>query len=524
MEPELKTLNDYYGILKRRRWSLILPVLIIFTISIIAALILPPTYRSTATILIEEQEIPREFVVATVTSFAEQRIQTINQTIMSTTRLLGIINRFNLYTDLRNKLTTEEIAAKMRKRIKFEAISADVIDRRTGRPTAATIAFSLSFEGDDPQQVFQVTNVLSSLYLEENLKTREQQTQGTSKFLAEEATALQQQLSGIDRKIADFKERNIHELPELLQVNLQGLDRTDREMDQLKDQLRTLKEKEGYLQVQLISIPTDAANQDRTLLKELKAKLVQLQSRASDKHPDVIKTRVEIAELEKRLNVAPAKQGIVTDGNQADNPAYITLASQLASTQSDIESVKRQVEELNKRREGYLKRLESSPRVEESYKALTVERNNTQLKYDDMMKKSMEAKVAQGLEKGQMGERFTLIDPARLPEKPVKPNIPAILLIGLFLGAGAGIGLTSLKEFNDRSTRSSIDLEKATSLPVLTDIPEIITWKELDKKKKRRRILLTGIVLAIIIGLLVFHFLIMDFDILWIKIMRRMTF
>ena len=206
---------------------------------------------SHSTILIEDQEIPREFVATTVTSYAEQRLQSINQRVMSSTKLMEIINRFNLYQELKNKADAEEITAKMRKDIKFETISADVVDPRTGSAKAATIAFSLSYRGEKPAVVQQIASVLASLYLEENLKVREQQTSGTTKFLEEEMKSVQASLAELDAKIAAFKQRNIDALPELSQANLQGSDRLDIEVDRLNEQLRSLKEKESYLQTQL---------------------------------------------------------------------------------------------------------------------------------------------------------------------------------------------------------------------------------------------------------------------------------
>ena len=169
--------------------------------------------------------------------------------------------------------------------------------------------------------------------------------------------------------------------------------------------------------------------------------------------------------------------------DQPDNPAYVDLASRLVSVQGEAETVRRQIDEMSKKRDEYYRRMEASPRVEESYKALLSERNNTQLKYDDLMKKTMEANVAQGLEKEKMGERFTIIDPARLPEKPVKPNVPAILLIGLFLGIGAGVGTASLREFNDQSVRNPNVLTAITHLPVLVAVPEIIIEKDILARK-----------------------------------------
>jgi len=530
MEEDVKTVHDYLDILKRRRGSLILPICIVFFIALLVALFLPRIYRSTATILIEGQELPMDFVRTTITGYAEQRLQQLNQRVMSSPKLIEIINRFGLYEDLKKKLTIEEILEIMRNDIKFNTISADIVDpQRGGAPAPVTIAFTLSYDGKKPEVVQQVTGVLSSLFLEENLKVREERALGASKFLGEETSAIQKQLAETDAKIAKYKEQHINELPEVLQINIQNIDRTDRDIDMLKQQLTTLREKEGYYQAQLTSVPTDAANQDRALLKELKAKLVQLQSKFSDKHPDVKKTKTEIAELEKRLETAPVVPARGNGGvraaysplDQPDNPAYVHLASQLVSTQAEMETVRKQIDEMSKKRDEYYRRIEASPRVEESYKTLLAERNNTQLKFDDLMKKTMEAKVAQGLEKEKMGERFTIIDPPRLPERPVKPNVPAILLIGLFLGIGAGVGTASLKEFNDQSVRNPAMLTTITHLPVLVTIPEIIIEKDIMARKKTLKKFLIIAAIVILVGLVVFHFFIMDLDILWARFSRK---
>jgi hypothetical protein len=161
--------------------------------------------------------------------------------------------------------------------------------------------------------------------------------------------------------------------------------------------------------------------------------------------------------------------------------------------------------------------------VEEGYKNLIVERNNTQVKYDDLMRKFMEAKVAHGLEKEQMGERFTLIDPARLPEKPVRPNRPAILLIGLILGIASGVGTASLQEASDRSARKTEDLTRMLPFPVLAEIPEIVTAEEELRRKKRVKIAVVSSLLFVLIIVLVIHFFVMDMDILWIRVMRRLA-
>jgi polysaccharide chain length determinant protein (PEP-CTERM system associated) len=518
---------DIGRIIKRRKWSLILPTLTIILAAALVALLLPSIFRSTATILIEEQEIPAEFVKATVTSYAEERIQTIKQRVMSFTRLNDLIGRFNLYPDLRDTWTMEQIVSKMRDDIKLEPVSAEVVDPRTGRPKSATIAFTLSYEGKSPETVQQVANTLTSLFLSENQQVREKQTAETSQFLEAEMNRLKAELTALDGKIAAFKEAHINELPELLQSNLQGRERAEREMERLADLIRTLKDRESYLQAQIAGLPTNFGNEDKKRLEELKLQLVHLQTQFSDRHPDVIKAKREIADLEKQISSSRGKdQAAAQDGRTApasDNPAHITLSSQLASTRLEIESTKRQLEALKAKAEQYRRRIEASPRVEKAYSALLLEKNNTQAKYNDLMAKYMESQVAHGLEKERKGERFTIIDPARYPERPVKPNRLAILLIGLVLGIGAGVGFTALREFSDRSVRDVKRLSLATPFPVLAGIPIIETRADISRRRLKTALVSAAVVVIIAGGLIAFHNLVMDLNILWTKITLRLN-
>jgi polysaccharide chain length determinant protein (PEP-CTERM system associated) len=520
MQQMPMTPRGYLEIVRRRKWSLALPALIIFLLAGIVALALPSIYQSQSTILIQEQEIPEDFVTATVTGFAEQRIQQINQRIMSFSRLLEIIQRFELYPELKDRWTTEEIVAKMRKDTVLEPVSAEIVDTRTGRPTAATIAFTLSYAGKNPKKVQQVANTLTSLFLEENLQVREKQAQETSAFLEGEMDRVKAELAGIDSKIAVFKEEHINKLPEMLQLNLQTLNNIERNIELSSQQLRTLKEKEEYLETQLASItPYQEENTSRQRLEELKVQLVHLTKRFSEEYPDVKKTRAEIADLEAQLKDSDANPG--EGKNRPDNPAYINLAAQLASTNSEMESVKRQLEELNAGAEEYRSRIAGTPRVEEAFNVLMASRSNTQAKYDDLMRKHMEARVAQGLEKEQKGERFTLIEPPRLPEKPFKPNRLAIMLIGCVLGAGAGIGLAALREFSDDTVRNGDSLTAATRFPVLAAIPEVMTAKDIARRRIKRFGWAAAAVGVVVLGLAVFHFMVMDLNIFWAKLMRR---
>lgn len=533
-EQEIISLKDLAAILKRRRWSFILPAGAVFGLALIVALALAPVYKSTATILIEEQEIPADFVVTTVTSYVEQRLQSIHQRIMSTTRLLDIIDRFDLYADERDQRTTEELVDKMREDVVLEPISTEVMDKRTGRATMATIAFTLSYQAEEsPAKVQKVASQLTSLFLEENLRVRERQTSETSEFLREEAQRVKQQMDQIEAEIASFKQAHINELPEMLQLNMQELANIERNIERLQENLRTLKQREGYLKAELSTTSPKwqkswvvEKDEDVRRLEMLEVQLISLKTRYSDEYPDVVKTRQEIDELKQRLDAEGVDYARKRGDNAAEkpeNPAYISLSAQLGGVRSEIDTIDRLIANYEKSAREYKRRIAATPAVEETYNALLARQNNTRLKYNDLLQKTMEAEVAQGLEKDQKGERFTLIDPARLPEKPFKPNRLAILLIGLVLGIGAGVGWGALREFTDDAVQNAEDLTRSTGFPVLSGIPALVTPAEVHHRQRMRTIKIATAIAAIPVAILVFHFFVMDLDIFWAKLMRRLA-
>ena len=522
MEDTQVSIGDYLEIVRRRKWSLILPALSVLMIAVIVALALPAVYNSTATILIEQQDIPSDFVMSSAAGYAEQRLQTINKRIMSSSHLLEVINQFNLYADLKDTRTTDEILNHMREDVSLDTLSAEVIDRRTGRAAAATIAFTLSYEGKNPKQVQQVTNMLTSMFLNENLKVGERQAAETATFFEKEMEKVKADLSVMENRIAVFKEANLNSLPDLLQVNLQSFHNSENQIDRLNEQLRSLKEKEGYLQLQLSNTSRDIPNMnpEEQRLSELKIQLTNLSATFSNEYPDVVKTKAEIAEIEQRMKLE--KDEAAFNSETPRNPAYVTLASQLASTRADLESVKRQIYEYTKRVDLYRARIEATPRVEETYKSILIERDNLQSKFDDLMRKMMEARVAQGLEREQKGERFTLIDPARLPEKPDKPNRLAIVLIGVVLGLGAGVGFAAFREFTDDAVRNTDMLHQIACFPILATIPTFVSVEEGIRKRRNYIWAVTASILAVVLIVVVFHTQVMDLGLLWAKVAKRM--
>ncbi|MBN2704928.1 MAG: hypothetical protein JXR89_00640 [Deltaproteobacteria bacterium] len=309
---ETISLDQVKGIIRRQKWLFLALFVLTWLTALVVSVLLPAIYKAESTILIEEQQIPQEFVQTTITSYVEERLQVITQQIMSRPRLQEIIERFNLYPEMQARHTKEEIVAKLKENISLQTISADVIDRRTGRPSTATIAFSLSYQGKSPDTVTKVTNRLTSLYLEENLRQREERVTNIATFLDQERRELGKFINDLEEKISAFKQLHGRELPEFNSVNLQAVNRLTRDLEQNRMQLRSLHERKLYLEGQLATTAPDLnqnlmrSEEGQPLLppaeklKSLRMQLLSLRARYSDKHPDIRKTEREIAEIEEQ--------------------------------------------------------------------------------------------------------------------------------------------------------------------------------------------------------------------------------
>jgi uncharacterized protein involved in exopolysaccharide biosynthesis len=570
---------DVRALIRRRRKSFFVSFLAICSTAAFIAFILPPVYLSQSTILIEDQQIPREYVQTTITGYVEERLQIITQRIMSRTRLMEIIDRFDLYADMRERHTTAEILEKMREHINLQTISAEVMDKRTGRPTVATIAFTLSYEGKNPSTVQKVANLLASFYLEQNLKTREEMATTTTVFLQQELDQLKGEMEAIESKISAFKKKHLGELPEFNDLNMKAISQLERELDRADLQLNSLEERELLLQAQLANIrpmrpivteegKTVLPPQDR--LKHLRLQLLSLQSSLSDKHPDVLKLKKEIEQLEsqvqepdtsldkvKRLEALtaeletlsaklgpkhpdvvkvlrevealeeeletaqPREMSVALATETPDNPAYINLQTQLETIALQKKNLMEEKLAISKEIDKYQARMEKAPLVEKEYSDLTRDYENARFKYKELMNKLMEAKLAQGMEETQRGERFTIIEPAQLPEKPYKPNRMAIMLIGVVLALGAGVGLAAVRENLDTSIKTAEELARLAGLPVLSVISLMESEQEVRSRRIKKALLFLGAVGILAAALLVIHHFVMPLEVVWAKIQRR---
>jgi protein tyrosine kinase modulator len=570
--------RDYLAAVLRRKLRLIIPAVLVVAISAVIAVSVPPVYQSTGTVLIEEPEVPREFIRSTITSFAAERLQVIQQRVMTTQNLISIINKFNLFADERKRKPISEIAGGFRDRISMDLVSAEVGDPRSGRSGKAVIAFNVSFEDGNRRVAQQVANELVSLYLNENLRIRREKAAETTGFLAEEANRLGKQVSELEAKMADFKQRNSGMLPEQLGLNLGALNRVQTQMSDADRQLQALQEHKIVLQGQLtqldpqgtrvidgqtvLSSPErlkalqtklismrgvygpkhpDVLKMEREVevlkketgggdntdalkhqLQELNERLTVERKRYGDKHPDVVKLERQVDSLKGAIKAGGKSSGKTPYSPEPDNPSYIMVQSQIKTVNSQIEAVTKEREELKKSLANYEQRVQKIPENEREYLTLRRDYDNAYSKYREVKSKQLEAQLAEALETERKGERFSLIEPPQLPLVPIRPNRIAILFIGFIFAGAAGVGNVFLAEALDESVYGARGLAAVVGQAPLVVVP-VIGEKETGKNRRWLWISLAvlGGVVSIVAAIFAYHIFISPLDVWWFSTLRK---
>ncbi len=626
MEEQEKSIGDYLSILGRYKGLMFLVMSLILVASLAIAFMLPAVYKSTSTILIEQQEVPQDFVRTLVTSFAEQRIQVISQKILSTKNLIPLIEKYNLYSEEREVNPIDTVIEEMREKISLEMISADVIDPRSGQARSATIAFTLSFEDNSAKQAQSVTNELTNLFLEENIKNRTETAIEASAFLEVESQKLSSNISKLEAKLAVFKEKNSDTLPELAELNVQMMNRTEQETLEVKRQISGIHERKIYLTAELAQQPetideqrynpaydiqrqkyemslqrhqfkmqqdqmdlqrrtgvgqlqpdtrlealqqeyiasaskysaghpdvqrlkreidslrtsVGSSSSDTTLLDSRIANLNQTLSSAKDRyssdHPDVRRYERELNQLETQRNSTvikfnkTRKSGSFPGYNITEpqyliqikpNPAHVQLKAQLDAADTDLTSLNVKIIELEAKFSDYESRMMRTPQVEREYRELTRDFDTATDKYREVSAKKLEAELAESLESGQKGEKFTLIEPPIFPEKPYKPNRLAIAFLGFVFSLAGGLGAASLAEALNDTVRGRRGVTEILGEPPLALVPYITTIQDVRKKILQRSMFAFGAIASILVVAVLIHTYFMPLDVLWYKSIRK---
>jgi len=502
-------IENYMRIGLRRKWYIIIP----FTLSVIISFgvykYLPKEYRASTVILVRAQKVPESYVRATLTEPVTDRLNTISQEILSRTRLEKVIKEFNLYPEMVDKLHMEDIVNMMKTKI-------DVKVQRQS-------AFQISFEGRDPQTVMTVTNKLASMFIEENLKSRESRVEGTAQFISRELRTVESTLRKKEDMVRRYKENNMGHLPQQLEANLRTLDRLQEQFRTTSDDLRATEDRVVFLQSQIEQATDQLPERRRSLttlsarrglaqrepgledpsaaqLNALKRDLANAESKYTGSHPDVTDLKRKIAALvlkmkkqeeerERRLRELRERQGEIVENSNSVAPLPLADSAsegliaryneQIRDAQSQIMRLKGEIVSLREQIEIYQKRIEDTPKKEQEMVNLSRDYDLLRGQFQSLMDKKYQAQMAENLERKQQGEQFMVLDPARLPENPFKPNRNGLLVIGALLGFGIGLGLTWFRESMDRSFHEVSDVETYLKLPV---VATLLNLNEEEKK------------------------------------------
>jgi uncharacterized protein involved in exopolysaccharide biosynthesis len=559
-------LGEYVKVFKRRRAAFFGAVLGVLAATVVVTFALPATYESKATMLVEQQEIPPDMVRTTISSYADQRIEMIQQRIKTRDNLMRIIKQFDLYPEKRDKVSSEDLLDTIKRAISLRLVSGEFIDPRRGVPTKATIAFELGFTDKSPEKAFRVANELVTLYQKEDLRNRNAVVKETSAFLAGEAAKLEEEIVEQEVRLAGFKKDHVNELPELLSLNWQLFDRTEAELKEVRRQIGTLESGISFIESdlallnpyeaiysetgarilsaadRLAALEADYASararyleghpdllrlegdiaglreqvgvQQRNgkLMEQIegaRAQLAAIRERYSDDHPDVIVLRAQIEALIEQVSQrVDDKLGRV----EPTNPAFSQLSTRLATSRLELQSLKEKRQQLDAKRADIESRIAKTPGIEKDYSELARDYRNTSQKFQEVKAKQMEADLAGALEVARKGEKFTLIDPPQVPETPISPMRWLVFLIGVVLALGAGIVTVIGYEVLDPRVFGEKSVYQLVGAMPLGAIPIIRTRAESGGVHKRLIGIVGGGVLLGAIGLAAVNFLVIPLD------------
>jgi succinoglycan biosynthesis transport protein ExoP len=485
------TLTDYWQIAVRKKWLILGWLLLAISVAATLCYVLPKSYRSSTLILVEDQKIPEDYVKATVIGSVEERLTMIQQQVMSRTLLKNVIEEQKLYLEDIERTGIESVIDEVRRDIKVETVGA--------ADTRRVQAFKISFGHENPTTAMKVTARLASLFIEQNLRVREELAEGTSEFLEQELLLAKSQLEEKERAIRDFKSKHLGVLPQQMEANLRALDRLQDELLSVTDMYNTMTGRLGMIE-KAIKEYEATGKADQTFaggdggiehlharLKELERNLVLLQSEYKDSYPDVLQTKKEIEKLkvqlagkyrekEQEAESRPRRQPQVRPEDELEtrrvfDPYLRELIKQRSELRLELTQLDERRRRVNTQMKEYENRVEKTPALEQELTLLVRDYENMQNNYQKLLEKKLNARVAENLEKRQKGEQFRILDPANLPEKPEKPDQLRIMLMGLAVGCALGFGSAIGLEQLQPVFRRSEEVESLLGLPLLATIP-----------------------------------------------------
>ncbi|MBN1905428.1 MAG: hypothetical protein JW927_10055 [Deltaproteobacteria bacterium] len=488
-------ISKYINIALKRKWWIIITFLVSILGGMTYLIVTPKIYEAQTLILVQAQRVPEEFVRSIVSTTIDDRLKTITQQVTSRTNLEKIISEYGLYTSSGNDMLIDKKVEKLR-----QLISIDVSTDK-GRRDSETSAFTISFQGDDPKKVMEVTNALASNFITENLKIREEQALGTSDFITDELGTIEKQLKTKEEELKIYREKYMGGLPQQLETNLKILEGLRQQLDQYNSNLRDAENRRDAIlrdilagdgQISRPDTPQNQASGGKNDLLSLKRELEALLSRYTLNHPDVIRLKELITRIEKENAQAKEKAGESPDDETIGmGTADQTMRKQLEDVKLTISHLKSEIEKATSQITYYQKMVEDTPKREQELIELNRDYENLSENYKSLRNRQIEASISLSMEKKQKGEQFRIIDPAKIPSTPIKPDFKKIILLTLALGLGLGCGVAYLLEMMDTSYKTPEEAGDDLKIPVLASIPLLVTENEMMMKKKKE--IFTGI-------------------------------
>jgi polysaccharide chain length determinant protein (PEP-CTERM system associated) len=500
---ERPDVERYMNLVRRRHIHFLIPVFLGWLVGWGAGWVLPARYQSTTLILVEQPSMPKDYVSPNVSEDLQDRLQSITEQILSRTRLLTIIGNLHLYGEGRDQTTPDKRVALMRKDIDVELVYGQDKKQITG--------FTISYSARNPQIAQQVTTQLTDLFIDENLKARQQESQDTTSFLESRLEDARTNLADQEAKVDQYDAKHVGELPSQQASNIQILNGLQSQLQNEQDARNTAKQQGIYLQAligqyQALNGTSRTADTSPTSLPAidqqldtLSSKLTNLSAHYTDRYPDVQNLKDEIAKTEKmRDELLVDLKAKSTSGGKASqasvardtrngvqNSALAQVESQLQANKVEITNREQSVASLKARIDQYQARLNDEPAREQELDDLTRGYDQSKANYDDLLKKKNESALATSMEQMQQGERFTMLDPPSLPASPAFPN--RLKLCGIGLGVGLALGLLVVGGLELTNDRLYGEKEIKTLLPVaiLADIPEVVISSDERSTKKR---------------------------------------
>jgi polysaccharide chain length determinant protein (PEP-CTERM system associated) len=509
-QTEGLNIGYYLTLVSRRRWFIIVPFCLAVIVGMALVFKLPKIYEASTMILVQPQRVPEKMVASVVDSDIENRISTLSQQIMSRSNLERVIDQFKLFSDPKaaNMLMEDKLES-LRKRIQVEV-------GRAARGRGGADSFSVIYRDTDPQTTMRVANGLATFFIDENLKSREGMAVGTSDFLESELESMRKRLEEQEQLLKKFREKNMGELPEQLDSNLRILDSLKTQLAQKEDSLRSARVSLAALESEMSirqgaiaamrpppgPAATGRENEDQMSLDQLKDKLAGLRASYTDQHPDVVRLKTRIDKLEKQQASAPPapdKEGEDggTTGRFASAQLNAETTRQKAVILGSIRALEAEIARGNQEIRDHQRRIEATPRREQELLTIKRDYENIKASYSSLLNRKLEADIGVNMEKKQKGEQFQVIDVARLPQKPVSPDLPKLFMITIVAGLGLGAGFIFLLETMDSSVRRLDKLEEEIGLPVLAMVPRIFTSGD----RKRHRMVVAATTASIVVAL-----------------------